>query len=703
MRKLAYYIATFLIFLSALTNAQSSDDFLNNVIDRIDTYFISMPRDNVFVHSDRSVYFTGENILLKVVATEASSLVPASRSNRCALSLLDARGKEVISTNLDLYNGEATGAFKIPMNLNQGSYKLIAYTMQDNILTANKVFSKDIVITDPSGQLMIDYSFDKEYYVPSDQVNLAINAYGFNSKAISKMVIDYQVISGEEVLASGSSKTDKEGSSIIGFRIPVKYSSEIIVEVNAKKGKARQQMFVRVPLANPVSAIAIPGAKQGVSIDVAELSDTRLKFSAFFSPNEFRPDKKVIIAIFRKGLLYWSAPGQLGQAKDISIPVTRIPSGIIDITVFDPEAGELLAEKMVYFERANSPSLDIKLNRDIFSRRQKVEALVSFAGNIVNVPVGTNMSVSVVPKDMLTNNELLLDEQMLIDVDIQQDIRKYLSADEVSESGSKSLQAVLDRSDRNGYSWDYILEKEPGEEKSKGKNTPLEQLDVLYFPSYFNAEKMKDYSQGIVDKRHPNTQQMNYKRQLESGMSILEVVKTIKPYTMYGTKVIFPGKLNSIYAQQGALIVVDNQPVGTDASYLNSINPTEVESINVSTNPADVQKYTAHNSVGVIEVNMKGYSPGSRIADKSSRDDLIRESFGKYLPGYPDYSIENDQRSITLDNRSLLYWQADLAPGEDDTAGFEFYTSDMKGIYVITVQGMLGAVPLAVTKEFEVK
>ena len=53
------------------------------------------------------------------------------------------------------------------------------------------------------------------------------------------------------------------------------------------------------------------------------------------------------------------------------------------------------------------------------------------------------------------------------------------------------------------------------------------------------------------------------------------------------------------------VVVVDNQIMGTDASYLNSLNPNEVESINVSTNPSDVQKYTAMNSVGIVEVTMK--------------------------------------------------------------------------------------------------
>ncbi len=694
-------ITVFGLLATAIIQAQSNDDFINNLIDRIDNYYTSRPHDNIYIHTDRSVYFTGEEILFKAFITQASSLAPSDRSDKCVLALMDARGEEVISNTFDIEKGFSTGSFRLPLNLNQGRYNLLAYVKKDGMITANKVFNKDIIITDPAGQLMLDYKFNKDFYVPSDEFSLDLNAYGYKSRPLSKLQISYEIKSGDEILNSGKGLTDKTGLFRISSGLPESLPKDIIIQVNAKKGSLRQEMFIKIPFAISLAQKPATGLKQGVFIDIKEITESRLRIGTNYSMSGLGGDKKVVIALFRKGLLYWSAPGLLSQAQDISIPITRVPTGILDIVVFDPE-GYVLGERMAYLDRESMPALDIELNRDTYHNRQKVEANVSFKGNIINIPENTNLTVSVVPKDMLPVNDLLLNDHMLIDADLQQDSREILLMDEGNASRKSTIQKFLDKSDRNGYSWDVILGNESRSDNTQENTDLLEESGFLYFPSYFTANKMKDYSQGIRDSRHPNAQQANYKRQLESGMSVLEVIKTIKPYTIYGNKIIFPGKVNSLYAQQGALIVIDNQPVGQDATILNSISPTEVESIVVSTNPGDVQRYTALNSVGVIEISMKGYSPGSRIVETSSRDELVRDSYGKYLPGYPDYSLEEDMKSVTLDFRSLLFWQTDLQPGEDNKATFEFYTTDMPGTYVITVQGMLGAYPVAVRKEFVV-
>jgi hypothetical protein len=128
-----------------------------------------------------------------------------------------------------------------------------------------------------------------------------------------------------------------------------------------------------------------------------------------------------------------------------------------------------------------------------------------------------------------------------------------------------------------------------------------------------------------------------------------------------------------------------------------------VESIFVSTDAADVQRYTGLNSVGVVEVNLKGNTDGSQIEDKDSREDSIKEADGDYLKGYPDYSDEFDAKSVILDFRRTLFWNPALVPAEDGKAIFSFYTSDMSGAYVITIQGMLGAHPVSLREEIVVR
>ena len=76
---------------------------------------------------------------------------------------------------------------------------------------------------------------------------------------------------------------------------------------------------------------------------------------------------------------------------------------------------------------------------------------------------------------------------------------------------------------------------------------------------------------------------------------------------------------------------------------------------------------------------------------------------GAYMHGYPDYSIENDARSVMVDHRSLLCWDTDLELDENNHYQIEFYTSDTNGSFVLTVQGMVGLNPVAKRVVFEVE
>jgi hypothetical protein len=90
---------------------------------------------------------------------------------------------------------------------------------------------------------------------------------------------------------------------------------------------------------------------------------------------------------------------------------------------------------------------------------------------------------------------------------------------------------------------------------------------------------------------------------------ILDIIQQMKPYQIVDGKIMFANRgITSIYYQEGALIIVDGIKRGTDASILSTIPITDIARINVSTNSADIQKYTAMNSNGIIEIYTKNSS-----------------------------------------------------------------------------------------------
>jgi len=305
------------------------------------------------------------------------------------------------------------------------------------------------------------------------------------------------------------------------------------------------------------------------------------------------------------------------------------------------------------------------------------------------------------------NQGQLLSNYMMLEADLQENSQLIIGNYGKVAITPEIIDAMLLAFQWNGYSWGLVLGKETeetawGESDIKNESSSIFST-MRFYPDVINASSLWDLSGGINDKRHPGVGDEHYKKQLESGMSVLEVIKSIKPYTMYGNKIVFAGSNNSINFQQGALIVIDGQKMGEDVSVLGSVAPSQVESIFVSTSPGDIQQYTGLNVVGVIEITLKGSGDMSRLSASTPRDKEIEEANGDYMEGYPDYSLESDAKSVLRDHRKLIFWKPDLIMDGNNTQKIAFYTSDTEGRYILTVQGMVGTHPVSKQVVFELK
>lgn len=160
---------------------------------------------------------------------------------------------------------------------------------------------------------------------------------------------------------------------------------------------------------------------------------------------------------------------------------------------------------------------------------------------------------------------------------------------------------------------------------------------------------------------------------LSSATSILEVIKTLKPYKLSGDQIVFIGSENSLNFQGGALIVIDGQMMGTSASVLQGISPSNVDHINVSTNPMDIQRYTGLNSVGIIEVYQKG---ASHVTDKTIKK-----------PGFIEENETEDTKAvIKRDLGTTLVWKPDQKVDQSGVFSFEVEAGKVISDFVIDVQ-----------------
>jgi hypothetical protein len=163
---------------------------------------------------------------------------------------------------------------------------------------------------------------------------------------------------------------------------------------------------------------------------------------------------------------------------------------------------------------------------------------------------------------------------------------------------------------------------------------------------------------------------------LQSGTSVLDVIKMTKPFRLDGNQIVFYGSNNSIYNQSGALIVIDGQKMGTDITVLNNMSPFDVLSINISTNPVDIQRFTGLNSVGVIE-----------IKTKNKIEDFLPE---KNESGFHDKEIFNAASfpHNVWKYQTTLLWMNDVPVDESGKFTFNLPVSEINTDFIVQVDAL---------------
>lgn len=167
-----------------------------------------------------------------------------------------------------------------------------------------------------------------------------------------------------------------------------------------------------------------------------------------------------------------------------------------------------------------------------------------------------------------------------------------------------------------------------------------------------------------------------WKKYLTGSSNLLDVIKSIRPFEMSGGKIIFRG-MNSFIAQDGALIVIDGQRMGTDASALNVINPQDVDDIRILLDPVEMGVYSALNSIGIIEIKTKRGGSESNAIEVAAP---IKE-------GHPRQFTPEAIGDEKYDLKTTLQWIPVLYTNEKGEGTIPFRAGAIKSTFVLEVAG----------------
>jgi hypothetical protein len=459
-------------------------------------------------------------------------------------------------------------------------------------------------------------------------------------------------------------------------------------------------LYIRKPVLVE-TGFSLPAVqKEGFSLSIQAREGNTLHYSI---RNGYAEDKSVILAGVSENEIFSMTELKFHGETTIAIDISKAPGAVGYFVLINADAN-IEAEHVVLLKPTANPPLTLKMSDGIARPRSKVELDVitpNAPGKLIFSAVNgawkadqlRNLSVSnlSLPYDL---SHTCIMQHIFEQSDV--DVEKYISAYEPRLFGWDRVLKTNGTFSRHDLTDKFIINRMIYDEISAqgliARSAGMVTISNLLSSSGFAAANPKFIYELYTDvqiKRKPS-----YKTMLENGTPLMEVLKTIKPFNMYGNKIVFQGSANSLLAQDGALIIMDGISRGTDATILNSLNPYDIDKINISTNPSDIQRYTGLNSVGIIEIETKR---GEDMIDKAQEPVSDNQQFES-----PDYEMKKDAKSI--DWRSTLYWKIEKKEVDKRTVGFRYFNADfITKINGNTVFIPFNGPPQSVAFEYEVK
>jgi len=116
----------FLLFSITQYVIFSQENIITSIIEPLQKE--SLYREKIFIHFNKTIYFTDENIRFTAYVAEDNKNTPSNYTTNLHVNLLNTNGDIVDSKNLFIKNGVGYGDFLIDSQLNSGKYYIQGFT-----------------------------------------------------------------------------------------------------------------------------------------------------------------------------------------------------------------------------------------------------------------------------------------------------------------------------------------------------------------------------------------------------------------------------------------------------------------------------------------------------------------------------------------------------------------------------------------------
>jgi hypothetical protein len=683
-----------------------------NVPDYLSKKFVkfceSVPREEIYVHSDREEYIAGEDIWFNIYLIDRQSYKPAMSSRIAYFELLNSENRPVVQKRIVLNNGIGKGQIVLPDTLSTGNYTLVAYTSwMKNFLPSN-CFVKYLTVYNilstkaVRGRLQGDNNIRKR---PLNNITPENNNTGI------QLNVDNSGPDILEIIVKADTKFRSENLNT--FYIFIQTHGNInYISLEKIVGDITRITIPKTVLIPGINQVTIFNSKaEPVAERYIYTPDPESGFIKINTAGSTSRRSKLIIDI-EPGIEV-KAPTNLSRLSLSVAPLTdkQKSTDMIDYFVFGSEFGMTPYKTLKGRNISDVPSDEIDslllnissswinwtaiLSGDVPHFRYQKEKEDHFlngkliAGNPQTVISGENILLCIPGKEAVfqcagTDKEgnfsfsILIDEGLKDLIIMPDDISKNQKLNIESSFSDKYPESRLsaDSAERqiplyiSDWSVNNQVRKIYGITSHGGATDPVfspprplrfyGKPDIgLILADYIKLPKMEEVFFELLPRVYMKKNRSGYE------ISIVDRIED-DPYA-----------LSPVLLLDGVII--------KDASVIAGLDPEIVEKIDVVKEKYLVRDYSFPGIINVI----------TKAGDFSSvplPEYMIRLPYKVTEPVLsfvsPDYSSEKAKNSRVPDFRNTLYWNPSVAPDKEGKIKVEFWTSDVVTDYEINIQGI---------------
>ncbi|MBK7626017.1 MAG: hypothetical protein IPJ16_02245 [Bacteroidales bacterium] len=696
---------------------QSQSVIPEYISQKFQSYCNSVIREEIFIHTDKEEYISGEDIWFNIYLIDRKSFKPATSGKIAYVEILNYENKPVIQKRFMLEGGVSPGHLVLPDTLSSGTYTIIAYTnWMKNFLPYN-CFIKEIEVYNAFNTNVFKRSeriFEEKEAITETSANSGLNLTVNNRKQDSL-----------EIFVN----TDEE------FRIDNKNQIFLFIQTHGVINYFRTEKILseNTRIAVPKMSL-LPGINQITIFD----SEGPVCERYIYTPGKKNQDiilHSIDSCIKRDEVTIdveiVNNSSQKTDLKNLSVSVSPVSSSIppmdlYDYLIFGTEFG-FSPQSMLYRKRTTEISPEILDSLLLTLKSNWIIWDSIFSNNEPAFKFPAELDNQYIFGKLLTDNLQPVNEYevLIMSVPGKEALFQYTTTDMKGDFnfkvdiGNESKDFII-QPDLNIINQKVYIESSFANQYISAKvfiDSLKENIPPVILRQILNYRIRKSYaSSSAREPITPNIRPGNQKRfygtpDFELNMkdfvtldSMPEVFFELIPRVSLELK-------NSVYEisvtdplrnkLEGSPVVMLDGVIIKDLSTIVNLNPDLVEKIDVVWDRYRVGGYIFNGIINII-------SKSSDFRSGLLPDDAIRVSNRLFEPvSYfvsPDYSTAEMKNSRIADYRNTLFWNPLVKPNENGIAHIKFWTSDIKAEYLVNVNGITSeGKTISIRTNFKVK